>query len=260
MEVKNTLINYSIDEEKILLGSIINKQKDIENIYLVANRIVFTKNNLEKFKNSGFSLIKGENTNAQKFLDRLEGITVTDIYSNEFPLIIKEISDQIETEFRKKPESLLRYVCRTCLEDGTGKNPSSGEKQIMMLLDYINDEKMFYIFDEPEKSLDNRFVNDFVLSKINLLSTNGFVIMSTHNANLGVLLFPQTVIYRRENEEQKGVYETFLGENQSENLENGNKDVLKWKEVAENILEGGSEAFNKRGDIYGEFEKRSRQS
>lgn len=76
------------------------------------------------------------------------------------------------------------------------------------------------------------------------------MIVVTHNANIAVRTFPYTSVLKTYSD---GVYETYVGNpfvNELISLSDS-KHVLNWKTESLKILEGGEEAFEERGEIYG---------
>lgn len=130
--------------------------------------------------------------------------------------------------------------------------PSSGEATMIILDDVLKAEHDVYLLDEPEKSLGNAYVNDVLVPRLNDLSKQKkTVIVVTHNANIAVRTFPFRSILK---EYKNGIYKTYVGNPFSNKLINvsDQTDRKEWKEESIKILEGGKEAFEERGEIYGE--------
>lgn len=76
------------------------------------------------------------------------------------------------------------------------------------------------------------------------------IIVATHNANIAVRTFPlRSVLKEYSNSE----YKTYVGNpfsNKLINIEN-QIDFKDWKNESITILEGGRDAFEERGEIYG---------
>jgi ABC-type Mn2+/Zn2+ transport system ATPase subunit len=108
-----------------------------------------------------------------------------------------------------------------------------------------------YLIDEPEKSLGNDYINDFIVPLLKEHAYSGKrVIIATHDANIAVRTLPYNTIYR---EHDLHCYHTYLGNPFSNNLvcQTLGKSRLDWKETSMRTLEGGEEAFGERGKIYG---------
>ena len=128
--------------------------------------------------------------------------------------------------------------------------PSNGESAMILLTRELHSEKDIYLIDEPEKSLGNDYINDFIVPLLKEHAYTGKqVIIATHDANIAVRTLPYRSIYR---EHSIDSYFTYLGNPFSNNLicsESGKK--LDWKEMSMKTLEGGKDAFGERGKIYG---------
>lgn len=137
-------------------------------------------------------------------------------------------------------------------EDGAIYKPSSGEQSMLMLSNVLlDDSKNIYILDEPEMSVGHVFINDVILPRIKYLAKNNKkIIISTHDANLGVRSLPLQSIFRVDLGE--GKYDTYIGNpfiDELKNITTGDKII--WSDVVLKTLEGGEDAFLERGLIYG---------
>lgn len=150
-------------------------------------------------------------------------------------------------------KQLVGIIKRTVLKNNDKfkiYNPSKGEETMIILQEVLESENEIYILDEPEKSLGNTYVNDVIVPIINTLAKRRkTIIIATHNANIAVRTLPYTSIYK----EYDGKYHTYVGNpftNMIINIEN-DTDKKDWKETSLKCLEGGSIAFDERGEIYG---------
>ena len=138
--------------------------------------------------------------------------------------------------------------------DGNEYSPSTGEQSMLILNNVlINEGYNVFILDEPELSVGNEYINNIIVPRLKELSNlNKKIIIATHDANIGVRTLPLQTIYRVDKGSNK--YETFLGNPFTDNLVcYGNEsNVLNWSEVTLKVLEGGRNAFNERGVIYGD--------
>ena len=74
----------------------------------------------------------------------------------------------------------------------------------------ISNDYSVYILDEPELGLGNKYINDYVVPRLNALAKmNKKIIISTHDANIAVRTLPLQSIYREYCGNNQ--YKTFLG-------------------------------------------------
>lgn len=139
-------------------------------------------------------------------------------------------------------------------ENGNRKNyiPSEGEKAILSISAILeNNQYDFYIFDEIERGLGNRYISSYLIPKIKELRDRGkTIIISTHNANIAINTLPSQTIYSAYDvihEEQ----DFYVGNMYSNVLENSKPEIMKWEKIALLHLEGSEEMFTNRRDIYG---------
>ncbi len=128
--------------------------------------------------------------------------------------------------------------------------PSNGESAMILLAQELSSEKEIFIIDEPEKSLGNDYISNYIVPLLKEHAYSGKrIIIATHDANIAVRTLPYNSIYR---EHDVDGYRSYYGNPFSNNLvckESGKK--LNWKEESMRTLEGGKEAFGERGKIYG---------
>ena len=130
--------------------------------------------------------------------------------------------------------------------------PSNGESAMILLHQELNENKEIYLIDEPEKSLGNDYINDFIVPLLKEHAYSGKrIIIATHDANIAVRTLPYNSIYRAH---AMNCYHSYLGNPFSNNLicKTHGIDNLEWKETSMRILEGGKGAFGERGKIYEE--------
>jgi predicted ATPase len=131
--------------------------------------------------------------------------------------------------------------------------PSNGESAMILLHQELSENKDIYLIDEPEKSLGNDYINDFIVPLLKEHAYSGKrVIIATHDANIAVRTLPYKSIYRAH---AMNCYNTYMGNPFSNSLICRNQDIdsLDWKETSMRTLEGGKEAFGERGKIYAEL-------
>lgn len=139
-------------------------------------------------------------------------------------------------------------------KNGDRKNymPSEGEKAILSISAILeNNQYDFYIFDEIERGLGNKYISSYLIPKIKELRDRGkTVIISTHNANIAINTLPSQTIYCSYDVIHEEP-EFYVGNMYSNTLENSKSEELKWEKIALLHLEGSEEMFTNRRDIYG---------
>ena len=132
--------------------------------------------------------------------------------------------------------------------------PSSGDKSSLVLANILNsnsDNTEFYLLDEPEMSVGHDYVTNIIIPRLKeLAKLKKTIFVVTHDANIAVCTLPYQTIYRLED---SSGYKTYIGNVFTNKLVNINKpsDVLKWTETSLKVLEGGSDVFSLREEIYG---------
>ena len=122
---------------------------------------------------------------------------------------------------------------------------STGQKATAVLLLLLLESEAPLIVDQPEDDLDNRFITEGVVPRMREEKQRRQFIFSTHNANIPVL----------------GDAELIVGLSASGEAEHGHAriapghmgsiDAVAVRELVEEILEGGKEAFERRRRKYG---------
>lgn len=118
---------------------------------------------------------------------------------------------------------------------------SKGQKATALLLLLLSGSDAPLIIDQPEDDLDNRFVYDGVVTNLRNLKGKRQVITSTHNANVPVLGDAELIIALEGDGQHGWPTEGGIGSLDDKNI----------RSLAENILEGGPDAFNARQHLYG---------
>jgi ABC-type lipoprotein export system ATPase subunit len=95
------------------------------------------------------------------------------------------------------------------------------------------------IVDQPEDSLDNKFIYEEVVKLLRQEKEKRQFIIATHNANIPVLGDAELIL-ALEAEEERGWVE------QRDAIDN-----LDVQEAVKKVLEGGKEAFERRREKYG---------
>ncbi len=122
---------------------------------------------------------------------------------------------------------------------------STGQKATAVLLLLLLESDAPLIVDQPEDDLDNRFITESIVPKMREEKRRRQFVFSTHNANIPVL----------------GDAEMIIGLAASSGMDGGNAriasdhvgaiDALPVRELIEEVLEGGKEAFERRRRKYG---------
>jgi hypothetical protein len=118
---------------------------------------------------------------------------------------------------------------------------SKGQKATALLLLLLSGSDAPLVIDQPEDDLDNRFVFNGTVANLRKLKGRRQVIVSTHNANIPVLGDAELIV-------------TLEGDGQHGRPARngiGSLDDKRIRAHAENILEGGPDAFNARQHLYG---------
>lgn len=226
----------------------IGKLEENKILYMVTKyKMLDSKSKTDEFKNN-ITQLRETKDNLFKLQEQLFDININEI--------IREFSDNLSDYSILSLDGFLGVkkvftLKPTKLDEIEEYVPSTGEATMIILQEKLNDNKDVFILDEPEKSLGNTYVNDIIVPKlVSLAKSRKVVIVVTHNAIIAVRTFPYTSILKTY---QDGKYETFVGNSFVDKLTQiGNKsNSLNWKEESIKILEGGTLAFDERGEIYG---------
>lgn len=118
---------------------------------------------------------------------------------------------------------------------------SKGQRATALLLLLLGVSNAPLVIDQPEDDLDNRFVYDGIVSNLRRLKGKRQIIASTHNANVPVLGDAELIV-------------TLEGDGRNGRVAPdgiGSLDDVSIRSHVENVLEGGSTAFNARQHLYG---------
>lgn len=155
-----------------------------------------------------------------------------------------------EPLFRQLEELSVRLAVDVKLDVGFGTGLreyrsmgqlSKGQKATALLLLLLSGSDAPLVIDQPEDDLDNRFVFNGVVANLRKLKGRRQIIVSTHNANVPVLGDAELIVTL----EGDGHH----GKPAVDGI--GSLDDKKIRSHAENILEGGPDAFNARQHLYG---------
>ncbi|MCS4275155.1 DNA repair ATPase RecN [Mycetocola sp. BIGb0189] len=118
---------------------------------------------------------------------------------------------------------------------------SKGQRATALLMLLLGASTSPLIIDQPEDDLDNRFVYNGVVRHLRTLKGKRQIVVSTHNANVPVLGDAELVV-------------TLEGDGSNGRLVSdgiGSLDTASVRQHAEDLLEGGRDAFSARKHLYG---------
>ena len=122
---------------------------------------------------------------------------------------------------------------------------SKGQKATAVLLLLLLESDAPLVIDQPEDDLDNRFITESVVPRMREEKRNRQFVFSTHNANIPVLGDAEMILgMTASGEAAEG-----RGRVPVEHM--GSIDAPKVRQVVEELLEGGRDAFERRRRRYG---------
>lgn len=122
---------------------------------------------------------------------------------------------------------------------------STGQKATAVLLLLLLESDAPLIVDQPEDDLDNRFITEGVVPRMRDEKQRRQFIFSTHNANIPVLGDAELIVGLTASGEAE------YGQARIASEHMGSIDSKPVRELVEEILEGGKEAFERRRRKYG---------
>lgn len=122
---------------------------------------------------------------------------------------------------------------------------STGQKATAVLLLLLLESDAPLIVDQPEDDLDNRFITEGVVPRMREEKQRRQFIFSTHNANIPVLGDAEMIVGLSASGEAEHGHARIAPEHM------GSIDAKPVRELVEEILEGGKEAFERRRRKYG---------
>lgn len=122
---------------------------------------------------------------------------------------------------------------------------STGQKATAVLLLLLLESDAPLIVDQPEDDLDNRFITEGVVPRMRDEKQRRQFVFSTHNANIPVLGDAELIIGLSASGEAERGHARIATEHM------GSIDSRPVRELVEEILEGGKEAFEMRRRKYG---------
>ncbi len=122
---------------------------------------------------------------------------------------------------------------------------STGQKATAVLLLLLLESEAPLVVDQPEDDLDNRFITEGVVPRMREEKQRRQFLFSTHNANIPVLGDAELIIGLSATGEAEHGRARIVPEHM------GSIDDQSVRELVEEILEGGKEAFERRRRKYG---------
>lgn len=122
---------------------------------------------------------------------------------------------------------------------------STGQKATAVLLLLLLESDAPLIVDQPEDDLDNRFITEGIVPRMREEKQRRQFVFSTHNANIPVLGDAELIVGLTASGEADGGHARIAPEHV------GSIDARPVRELVEEILEGGKEAFERRRRKYG---------
>jgi hypothetical protein len=122
---------------------------------------------------------------------------------------------------------------------------STGQKATAVLLLLLLESNAPLVVDQPEDDLDNRFISDGIVPKMREEKCRRQFIFATHNANIPVLADAELIVGLT------AYGEAGQGNAKLSREHMGSIDTQAVREMVEEILEGGKDAFEMRRLKYG---------
>ena len=122
---------------------------------------------------------------------------------------------------------------------------STGQKATAVLLLLLLESDAPLIVDQPEDDLDNRFITEGIVPRMRTEKQRRQFVFSTHNANIPVLGDAELIVGLTASGEAERGHARIAPEHV------GSIDDRKVRELVEEILEGGKDAFERRRRKYG---------
>lgn len=122
---------------------------------------------------------------------------------------------------------------------------STGQKATAVLLLLLLESNAPLVVDQPEDDLDNRFISDGIVPKMREEKRRRQFIFTTHNANIPVLADAELIVGLT------AYGEACQGKARMPQEHMGSIDTRAVREMVEEILEGGKDAFEMRRLKYG---------
>jgi DNA repair ATPase RecN len=170
------------------------------------------------------------------------------------PTQAKNIADAQPDVFMLMEELDLSHTTRIDLNVAAEGQPtiwqaleklSTGQKATAVLLLLLLESEAPLVVDQPEDDLDNRFITEGVVPKMREEKRRRQFLFATHNANIPVLGDAELIVGLR------AAGEADAGRAEIPAEHTGSIDAQPVRELVEEVLEGGKEAFETRRLKYG---------
>ncbi len=159
--------------------------------------------------------------------------------SEETLMLIEEVTLPISTDLE------LNVGTKTLPTWRSLDHLSTGQKATALLLLLMNRGEGPLIIDQPEDDLDNRFIYEDIVPRLRETKGSRQAVFSSHNANIPVLGDADQIVSLAAEDGPAGV----TGRIVPDGL--GSIDHPPVREMVEELLEGGRDAFNARRYLYG---------
>jgi ABC-type enterochelin transport system ATPase subunit len=120
---------------------------------------------------------------------------------------------------------------------------SPGQKSTAILLLIMQESKDPLLIDQPEDDLDNRFIYEDIVKRLRAAKPARQFVVATHNANIPILGDAEQIVALDAKEQDGPPVRSFV-------RARGSIDATNVRDAAEEILEGGREAFALRQAKY----------
>jgi len=140
----------------------------------------------------------------------------------------------------KQPKPIITVRTKTLpTKDIPVLQLSDGQRHtILLTIAMLAESNIPLVIDQPEDDLDNAFIFSSIVTTLRAIKEKRQVILVTHNANIAVLGDSELILpMLRENDRGRAA-------------DRGSIDAQATKQCVLNILEGGSDAFLRRKEIY----------
>lgn len=244
------------DRNKLLLKNYTEYKDAANKINLQQNQISISiefKSDKKTLKNKLMAYLKGTGLSETKYNDLCNEFEdmpslVEDYYLNDGKKIKEHCTDAIYAKVMQKIENSYKDM----VVDGTpnvinisyhgkplGKHSLGQRASALILFILTQHDSDVIIVDQPEDDLDNQVIYEELIQTIKREKREMQFIFATHNANIPVLGDAERVVT------------TEFHEDCSIGLKCGTIDSTATHSDIVNIMEGGTEAFEKRNEIYG---------